>query len=198
MKFLDVKNEGQVEHIAQKAMKSCVSFEYRSMWMSGNNLIICEASPCETCGELSAHANPIEVEGTKRAIEALKGRLDECGFDLLDEAPPEAAIQDDMECCEGCWDTVGEEPEPEPTLLEGDYEEIFYISLVQELCGHYVRVRGKSIEAVRLHAYKNYGRLWCAVYTAEQYAGLDYPSHDEAVVIDCGDKGYIWKLDGDL
>lgn len=41
----------------------------------------------------------------------------------------------------------------------------FYLSLCRGLVGYYVKFEAVSEEAVRQHAYKYFGSMWCSVYT---------------------------------
>jgi len=45
---------------------------------------------------------------------------------------------------------------------------VYYLSLVRGLVGYYVKFVSTSMEIVREHAYKYFGRMWCSVYTKEQ------------------------------
>lgn len=46
---------------------------------------------------------------------------------------------------------------------------VYYLSLVRGLVGYYVKFVSTSMEIVREHAQKYFGRLWCSVYTKEQF-----------------------------
>lgn len=41
----------------------------------------------------------------------------------------------------------------------------YYLSLVRGLIGYFVKFEAESEEAVRNHATKYFGKLWCEVYT---------------------------------
>lgn len=41
----------------------------------------------------------------------------------------------------------------------------FYLSLCRGLTGYYVRVEAPSEDAVRRHAIKYFGQMWCSIYT---------------------------------
>lgn len=45
----------------------------------------------------------------------------------------------------------------------------YYISLVRGLQGCYVKVIADCVETVRLHCKEYYGRLWCSVYSEEEF-----------------------------
>ena len=46
---------------------------------------------------------------------------------------------------------------------------VYYLSLVRGLVGYYVKFVSTSMGIVREHAHKYFGRMWCSVYTKEQF-----------------------------
>lgn len=61
--------------------------------------------------------------------------------------------------------------------------ETYYVSLVRGLVGYYVKFNSISMELVRDHACKYFGRMWCSVYSEKELERIK-SSHNIKIVND--------------
>jgi hypothetical protein len=70
----------------------------------------------------------------------------------------------------------------------------FYVSLVEPLCGYYLRAQAENELHIRQWANKKLGRLWCSVYEPKYIESQ--PHFDIAKVI--GPRVVLTMEDGEL
>jgi len=67
--------------------------------------------------------------------------------------------------------------------------EAFYISLVRELHGYYVKVIASNEDVVREHCMEYYGKLWCSVYNEANF--LDVKEKYEVIIVNESNPVYL-------
>jgi len=50
----------------------------------------------------------------------------------------------------------------------------YYVSLVRGLLGYYLKFNACSAEIVREHLLEYYGKLWCSIYTEQEFKSSRY------------------------